>query len=293
MADTWNTTPTYGAQLVHAERVLAAAGSLAPWQEAAELLSYALDVPVPVLLAQPATRLRPADVLRFCGLVRRRVAGEALPRITGRVAFMGLDLAIGRADPLIPTDAERRAQIALEWGRHHAPGELAAAEIGTGCGAIALALAALEPRFTRIYAADPSAATLETATANGARYLLNLVITWLTGEGLDAVPEPVDLIVCGRLDQGTAATRSQGERAAEVVSLREMHLLKQAPAKLRPGGALIWGLDRAREAETLALIDLAFPDAQVWVDPQAAGDVIAVVQLPANPPSRATVDPDR
>lgn len=291
MADTWNTTPTYGAQLVHAERVLAAAGSSAPWQEAAELLSYALDVPIPVLLAQPATRLRPADVLRFGGLVRRRVAGEALPRITGHVAFMGLDLAVGRADPLIPPDAERRTQIALEWGRHHAPGELALTEIGTGCGAIALALAALEPRFARIYAVDPSAATLETATANGARYLLNLVITWLVGDGLDVVPEPVDLVVCGRLDQGAAAAGSQGERAAEVVSLREVHLLKQAPAKLRPGGALIWGLDRAREAETLALIDLAFPDARVWVDPQDGGMVIVVVQLPGRPPSSTTFDP--
>lgn len=290
MADAWNTTPTYGAQLVQGERVLAAAGSLAPWQEAVELLSYALDVPIPVLLAQPATHLRPADVLRYGGLVRRRVAGEALPRITGHVAFMGLDLAIGRADPLIPPDAERRAQIALEWGRHHAPGELAVAEIGTGCGALALALAALEPRFTRIFAVDHSAATLETATANGARYLLNLVISWLMGEGLDAVPERVDLIVCGRLDQGAAAAGSQGERAAEVVSLREMHLLKQAPGKMRPGGALIWSLDRAREAETLAVIDLAFPDAQVWVDPQASGAVIAVVQLPVRPEGDGMLD---
>ncbi|HEX6797777.1 MAG TPA: methyltransferase [Ktedonobacterales bacterium] len=289
MADAWNTTPTFGAQLVHAERVLAAAGSPAPWQEAAELLSYALDVPVPVLLAQPATCLRPEDVLRYVGLVRRRMAGEALPRITGHIAFMGLDLAIGRADSLIPADAERRAQIALEWGRHHAPGELAVAEIGTGCGAIALALATLEPRFTRIYAVDPSAATLETATANGARYLLNLVISWLAGDGLDVVPEPVDLIVCGRLDRGQAAV-DQGERTAEVVSLRDVLLLKQAPAKLRPGGALIWSLDRAREAETLALIDLAFPDARVWVDPQAGEVVIVVVQLAGQPSGGETPD---
>lgn len=282
MADDWNTTLTFAAQLVHAERVLAAAGSAAPWNEATELLSYALDMPISVLLAQPAKRLRPEDVRRYACLVRRRVAGEALARITGHVAFMGLDLAIGRADPLIPADAERRAQIALDWGRHHAPGELAAAEIGTGCGAIALALAALEPRFARIYAVDPSAAALQTAATNGARYLLNLVISWLAGEGLDVLPEPVDLVIYSQRDPESAAG-GRSERAAEVVSLRDMHLLKQAPAKLRPGGALIWGLERARESEILALLDLAFPDAQVWVDPLTGEDVIAVVQLAAEP----------
>lgn len=289
MADTWDVTPTCGAQLVHAERVLAAAGSPAPWQDAIELLSYALDAPIPVLLAQPAKRLRPADVRRYASLVGRRTAGEVLPRITGRVAFMGLDLAIGPADPLIPADAERRTQIALEWARHHAPGELTSAEIGTGCGAIALALAALEPRFARVYAMDRSAAALQTATANGARYLLNLVISWLAGEDLDVVTEPVDLIVCGRLDRGLPVD-GLGEYAAGGASPREMRLLKQAPSKLRPGGALIWGLDRRREAETLALIGHAFPEAQVWIDPQPAEGIIAVVQLSAQPPGGAMPD---
>ncbi len=297
MADDWNTTPTCGAQLVHAESVLAAAGSLAPRQEAIELLSYALDEPIPVLIAQPAKRLRTADVRRYAVLVGRRVAGEALPRITGHIAFMGLDLALGPEDPLIPADAEPRTRIALEWGRHHAPGELAAAEIGTGCGAVALALAALEPRFTRIYAIDPSAAVLRTATANGARYLLNLVISWLAGDGLDVIPEPVDLVLCGQVGQrqGAAGDPARAEAPAGgwtesepgIGSRRVMDLLRQAPAKVRPGGALIWSVDHAREAETLAAIHVAFPAAQVWVDRRSAEGVITVVQVPAQSPQPA------
>lgn len=289
MSDDWSATPTCSARLVHAERALAAAGSTAPWQEAAELLSYVLDVPIPMLLAQPAKRLRPAEVRRYAHLVQRRVAGEALPRITGRVTFMGLDLALGPADPLIPPDAERRTQIALDWGRHHVPGDLSAAEIGTGCGAIALTLAALEPRFTHIYALDRSSSALETATANGARYLLNLVISWLAGDGLDLVPEPVDLIVCGQLDQSPASD-GRNEHVANVVSPRDRRLLRQVPAKLRPGGALVWGLDRAWEAAARVLVDRVIPSAQVWVDPLGGEEVIAVVQLPGHQSGEVTPD---
>lgn len=290
----WDETPSCSAQLVHAERLLAATGSLAPWQDALELLSHTLDLPIPALLAQPSKDLRLVDVRRYAGLVRRRAAGEALPRITGHVTFMGLDLAVGPADPVIPKCAERSAELALEWARHRPPGDLSAAELGTGCGACALALAALEPRFSHIYAVEESAAALETAAANGARYLLNLVISWVEADGLDVIPEAVDLIVCGQLGRSTWAGEASGagwgDPAAGRSSEREMsempswslRLLQQAPVKLRPGGALIWGLDRAHERQALDLIDLAFPDAQVWVDPQAGGEVIAVVQLPGS-----------
>ena len=62
---------------------------------------------------------------------------------------------------------------------------------------------------------------LETAAANGARYLLNLLISWLEGEGIESVPEPVDLIIWGQAGQaghgGSAVrARERHERQASV-----------------------------------------------------------------------------
>lgn len=260
MADDSDIPPTWGAQLARAERILVAAGSPAPWNEAAELLAYALGVPLPLLLAQPTARMQQSDVRTYVAWIARRAAGEALPHITGHLEFMGLEIAIGQSSPLAPPGAQRLAETALQWARGRTPGELLAVEVGTGCGAIALALAALEPRFTRIYAVDPSPSALETARANGARYLLNLVIDWLDGEGVDVVPEPVDLIVCSQ----SGCTKTD---------------LKQARTKLRSGGALICAVDDAERQAMDELLVRGFHCAPVWVEAHGDGSAIVVAQL--------------
>lgn len=260
MADESSIPPISGAQLARAEQILAAAGSPAPRHEAAELLSYLLGVPVSELLTRLALPVRQSDVRTYASWVMRRAAGEALPHITGHLEFMGLDIAIGQRDPLVPPGAQRLVETALQWARRRAHGELLAAELGAGCGAVALALAALEPRFTRIHAVDPSPSALEAARANGARYLLNLVISWLEGEGLDVVPEPVDLILCGQ--PGWTKTD-----------------LEHAPEKLRSGGALICVVDDAERPAMEELLRDGFHFAAVWVEVQGAGPAIVVAQL--------------
>lgn len=250
--------PTLGAQLARAEQILAAAGSLAPRREAVELLSHLLRVPVSELLTELALPLHQSDMRTYATWIMRRAAGEALPHITGHLEFMGLDIVIGQSDPLAPPGAQRLVETALQWARRRALGELLAAELGAGCGAVALALAALEPRFTHIYAMDPSPSALGAARANGARYLLNLVITWLEGESLDGVPEPVDLIVCGQPDWID---------------------LEHAPEKLRSGGALICAMDGAGYPAMDELIARGFHCAPVWVEAQGDGPAIVVAQL--------------
>jgi SAM-dependent methyltransferase len=269
MASESDAPPKVRAQLANAERILAAAGSSASGDDALALLASLLGVPTALLLARPESRVRQSDVLTYAGWVARRAAGEPLPYITGHLTFMGLDLRIGGDVPLVPQGAQRLVNVALDCARHGAPGELSAAEIGTGCGAVALALAAFEPRFTRIYAVDTSASALRVAEANGARYLLNLVITWLEGEGPDAVPDPVDLIVCGRWGRCEDATAPQFAR-----------LLEQVPTKLRPGGAFVCGLDNAQGAMAAELFGRVFRCAQVWTEPPSDGAVVAVAQTP-------------
>ncbi|MFI5274546.1 MAG: hypothetical protein ACHQ4H_16060, partial [Ktedonobacterales bacterium] len=203
----------------------------------------------------------------------------AARHITGHVDFMGLDLRVGRDSPLVAPHARRLVELALRTCRGQSSGELVAAEIGTGCGAIALALATLEPRFTRVYALDPVPAALETARANGARYLMNLVITWLEGASLALVPEPVDVVVWGRIADVAAARAATGWNVTEPAA----HLAaapRQAQGALRPGGALVGAVARAQQPAIAALLGSAYPNAQVGFEPAGADLVIAVALMP-------------
>lgn len=264
MAGAWESTPTRGAQLAYAARLFDAAGLPGPEREAAELLGHLLGVPAAMLAAQPDAVMRPIDVQTYAAWVARRAGGVPTPYITGHLEFMGLDIAVGWDSPLPSPGTARLVEVALQWARNHAPGELVAVDLGTGCGAVALALAALEPRFARIYALDTSPETLARARSNGERYLLNLVINWLDGDdGLDTIPEAVDLIVWSR----PAAPRWVVEQLA------------RASPKLRPGGVLICATSSAeRLAVTDALMHSA-PDALTWTEFEGNEHAIVVAQF--------------
>ena len=263
--------PTWGAQLAHAERSLAVRAGGAARDEALRLLAALAREPMGHVLARPTTPMSLREREIFNGWVARRMAGEEIAHITGRLAFMGLELTVASGSPLASSAAQRLVELTLECARMREPGELAAAEIGAGCGAIALALAAFEPRFARVVALDPSPDALRMAIANGVRYQLNLVVDWREGDGPGAIPEPVDLIVC---DASASASR-----AAQFFA--------EAPARLRPGGALLCALAGVAETEALATLAHALPDARRWTAPAPGGAFIAVAQTPRAPAGQA------
>jgi release factor glutamine methyltransferase len=270
MTDESDGALTWGVQHARAERILAESGSSSPQDEASELLSRLLSLPVSEILSQPFSAMRQADANKYHAWVARRASGVPMPYVTGHLEFMGLDITIGWDVPLPFPGASRLVEAALEWARSRAPDELIAAELRTGCGAIALALAALEPRFSSIYAMDASPQILAMAAANGARYLLNLVIHWVEGESLDALAEPMDLIVCGQFDPAVPPFNGQ--------------LLAQLPAKLRPGGALMCVLGDSQAAVHLESFRSLVPEAaQVWSTASPDGALVAVAQLPRSP----------
>lgn len=286
MAGESDISPTWGTQLARAERILAEAGVPAPHQEAAELLGYVLGVPVSTLMARPTVPMLPSNARTYAVWVARRVGGVPIPYITGHLDFMGLDITIGWESPLPAPGTSRLVEAALQWARHCEAAEFIAADIGTGCGAVALALATLEPRFTHVYAMDTSPEALLVARVNGARYLMNLVIEWIEGDELDVIPEPVDLIICGQFgtrppivgDQtDTTAARSGVSRASE----RCARMLTQAPAKLRPDGALICIVAEEQRSVVTGLVQ-EWSAAPVWADMPESGLAIVVAERPRN-----------
>ena len=154
---------------------LEAAGCDTPRLDAELLIADALDVDRVALHADPERAVPPAAARVIGERVRRRVMREPVAYILGRKGFRHIELAVdGRV--LIPRpESELLVEVALELphGAH-------VHEVGTGSGAVALALRDERPDL-RVTASDASRAALEVARANAERLGLALELTHFRG----------------------------------------------------------------------------------------------------------------
>lgn len=166
---------------------LAARGIDTPRLDAEVMLSAASGYGRASLLSDPARPLDAAAARLFGEMVRRRLRREPVAYITGRKGFRNLDLIVdGRA--LIPRpETELLVELALEVQ------PLVALDIGTGSGALALAMVDELP-LVEVFASDTSNDALALARENAAALDLNERVRFITGSW---PPEPVrfDLIL--------------------------------------------------------------------------------------------------
>jgi release factor glutamine methyltransferase len=141
---------------------LRAAGIEDPRLDAELLLAEAAGWSRAALVADPAAEVPPAAGRRFGELVRRRLRREPVAYILGRKGFRNLELAVDRRVLIPRPETELLVELALEVGPQ------SALDVGTGSGAIALALADELPDCA-VVAADTSPAALEVARANAER----------------------------------------------------------------------------------------------------------------------------
>jgi len=164
-----------------AATALTAAGCDTPLLDAELLIADALGVDRAALIADPAMPV-PAPAARLIGeRVRRRTAREPVAYILGRKGFRNIELMV---DPrvLVPRpETELLVEAALEL-----PHGASVHEVGTGSGAVALALCQERPDL-RLSASDVSPPALELARANAGRLGLDLELIRADGlpEGLD------------------------------------------------------------------------------------------------------------
>jgi release factor glutamine methyltransferase len=167
-------------------------------RDAETLLAHILQRDRAWIFAHPEAEITPPDLERFRSLVARRAACEPLQYITGQQEFYGLTLRI-TPDTLIPRP---ETELLIEAVLQHATLLSAASplrilDVGTGSGAIALALAANIPS-ARMTAVDISPAALAVARENAHRLNLADRIDFVHSDLLAAAElqtHPFDIIV--------------------------------------------------------------------------------------------------
>lgn len=147
-------------------------GGIEARHEAELLLLHVLERPRSWLFAHATDPLPAAELATFEALLARRVAGEPVAYLTGRRGFWTLDLDVDPATLIPRPETELLVELALD--RLPLDGPLQLADLGTGSGAIALALASERPQ-AQVLATDASAGALAVAARNAARHELHNV----------------------------------------------------------------------------------------------------------------------
>jgi len=233
---------------------------------------FTLDCDRAYLYAHPERHLTADETRRYDEALARRASGVPAQYITGHQEFWGMDLVVSPAVLIPRPETEHVVEAVLELVLRRdsgleqeqkqeqnqkprtgvsAPHGLRVVDVGTGSGAIALALAKELPK-AEIHATDISAAALEVARANAARLELISRIAFRQADLLEGFPPAsFDLVVSNPPYVGESEEDSvqievrkfephnavfAGPTGLEVID----RLIPQAHTVLRPGGWLVF-----------------------------------------------------
>ncbi len=236
--------------------------------EAEVLLAHVLKMSRVSLYVNYERPLEPAELGAYRELVKRRLAGEPSAYLVGKQEFWTLPLAVD-ARVLVPRrDTETLVETALELLGNSGSGVTAPRilDIGTGSGAIALALAKTRPDAS-VVATDVSTDALEVARANAAALGLGDRVSFAHGDLAAGVTGPFHLVVsnppyirAGDLAGLMAEVRHEPRLAldggADGLEVYR-RLIPVAAALLAEGGALALEIGADQAAEVSALVAAA------------------------------------
>ena len=223
----------------------------------------------------------------FRDRLARRLDDEPTAYIIGHREFYGRDFLVD-ASVLVPRpETELLVEKALEIVRKHRLSVIA--EVGTGCGAVAISLA-LELPHARVYATDISASALEVARANSRKHGVSDRVHLLNCDLLGALPEPVEMVVANlpyvrESDLPRSGPVSREPRLAldggtdGLDKIRR--LCSQAKAVPGSGGYLLLEVGEGQARAVSAFLHGLFPPAFIEVTPDLSGiDRVVSMMLP-------------
>ncbi len=172
------------------------------------LLSHVLHIERSTLYAYPERELTPAQEQYYLALIERRARDEPVAYLVGHKEFYGLDLTVDRRVLIPRPETELLVEVALQVCRQKiALGSTPiVADIGSGSGAIPIALAVHEPRLLYLYATDISSDALAVAALNCQRHHVQQRVRLLQGDLIAPLPEPVDVLIANLPYVGTNET---------------------------------------------------------------------------------------
>jgi release factor glutamine methyltransferase len=259
------------------------------------------------LYTHPEAALDPADTEKYLGLIARRAAGEPTQYLTGKQEFWGLEFEVTPAVLIPRPETEHVMEVALArlgprgFKIHLDSGlpreKLRIADVGTGSGCLAVALA-YELPHAEILATDISAAALEVAQRNATRHNVDDRIHFLETNLLDGLTDRVgssdaksrnfDLIV----SNPPYVAREEGAQLQREVRDHEPHaalfggptgvemyarLIEEAGSLLRSGGILVLELGY-NSAEHVRAI---FAEQKRWTNITFTNDLAGIPRVAA------------
>ena len=243
--------------------------------EAELLLGYVLGMSKTQMYTKPERSLTSVETKRLWHLVRRRLDYEPAAYILGHCEFYGIDFYIDHHTFIPRPETELLVEKAVELAQRisHQGEQITIADIGTGCGAIAVSLALALPQV-KIYATDVSAAALQVAEINCRRHGVNSQVKLLQGNLLESLPQPVDMIVAnlpyikncefGDLspeirDYEPTMALAGGEDGLDRIK----QMLGQMPGKLSYGACFLLEIGQGQGEMVTSLIKSYFPEVSI------------------------------
>ncbi|MCX4028105.1 peptide chain release factor N(5)-glutamine methyltransferase [Endozoicomonas sp. SM1973] len=233
-----------------------AVASPSPQEDVEQLLCHVLQKPRSYLFTWPDQQLTAEQQTTFDNCLFQRLKGKPIAYITGSRGFWQFELEVSEATLIPRPDTEILVEQVLAVA--DANQSLHVIDLGTGTGAIALALAYERPNW-QVTGVDLLPEAVELAARNGKRLGLTNV-QFFAGHWFEALPETIgqfDLVVSNppyipaddpHLQQGDVRFEPKSALVAEQRGLAAINeIAKNASDFLKPGGYLFFehGYDQA------------------------------------------------
>ena len=260
--------------VAYASKRLSDGQILDPYLEAEVLVRYLFGASRAEFFASLDRPLSQAELRELDRLVALRIEGEPLAYILGRREFYGLDLFVDRHVLVPRQETELLVDVVLQWHSRRKGGarQVEVLDVGTGSGAIAVALACSLPA-AKVYATDVSSAALRVADANRRRHGLQKRVHLIRTDLMRGMRGAVDVVVSNPPyipadDVRSLSPEVQREPALALdggvdglAMIRR--LMSEARGRIRPGGMMIAEISPDQLPAVAAQAVRAFPSADV------------------------------